>query len=226
MQRKRISRAFIVVVLVGVNALDPLAAAAQQKNPAKPTGREVFRDADGKLISNNEFVDLRLANPSGKDPATKSILDDGTIEFRLARVPQEGTVAPVFAAPSIDGKLLSADNLKGKVMVLNFWFIGCLGCLEEIPKLNALADKYRGNDDIAFISIAPNTPQELRQFREREGFRYQMVGEARSIIERFAFTGFPRNIVIGKDGKTVYWRTTVRAWNKFDSVIQAELAKK
>jgi len=52
-----------------------------------------------------------------------------------------------------------------------------------------------------------------------------MVGSANSVIGLFKFVGFPRNIVIGRDGKIAYWRTTVRAWDKFDSVVQAELAK-
>ncbi|MGB7209495.1 MAG: TlpA disulfide reductase family protein [Pyrinomonadaceae bacterium] len=187
--------------------------------------KTIFIDAEGKFISNNEFVDLRLANPSEKDISTKTVLDDGTTEFRLAAVPQEGTVAPVFEAPVMGGKTVNTDQLKGKVLVLNFWFIGCAGCISEMPKLNDLAAKYGSNADIEFIAIAPNTEQELRDFLTRERFDYKMVGQARSIINLFAFKGFPRNIVIGRDGKIAYWRTTVKAWNKFDSVIQAELAK-
>ena len=191
---------------------------------AKPA-KTIFIDATGKQITNNEFVDLRLANPSGKDIATKTVLDDGTTEFRLDTIPQEGTVAPVFEAPVIGGKTVNTGQLKGKVVVLNFWFIGCAGCITEMPKLNELAAKYGSNVDIEFIAIAPNTEQELRDFLSRERFDYKMVGQARSIINLFAFKGFPRNIVIGRDGKIVYWRTTVKAWEKFDSIIQAELAK-
>jgi thiol-disulfide isomerase/thioredoxin len=191
---------------------------------AKPP-KTIFIDAEGKFISNNEFVDLRLANPIGKDIATKTVLDDGTTEFRLAAVPQEGTVAPVFEAPVIGGKKVNTGQLKGKVLVLNFWFIGCAGCISEMPKLNELAAKYGSNADIEFIAIAPNTEQELRDFLARERFDYKMVGQARSIINLFAFKGFPRNIVIGRDGKIAYWRTTIKAWGKFDAVIQAELGK-
>ena len=187
--------------------------------------KTIFIDAEGKFISNNEFVDLRLANPSGKDIATKTVLEDGTTEFRLAAVPQEGTVAPVFEVPIMGGKTLNAESLKGKVLVLNFWFIGCPGCITEMPKLNELAAKYGSNTEIEFIAIAPNTEQELRDFLARERFDYKIVGQARSIINLFAFKGFPRNIVIGRDGKIVYWRTTVRAWYKFESVVTTELQK-
>ncbi len=215
-----------LVAAIGILALllSICAAVSLGQSSGKPA-KTIFIDSEGKLIPNNEFVDLRLANPSGKDIAAKTVLEDGTIEFRLARVPQEGTVAPVFEAPVIGGETLNTDTMKGKVLVLNFWFIGCTGCVEEMPKLNRLAAKYAQNADIEFVAISPNTEQELRDFLTRERFDYKMVGRARSIINLFAFMGFPRNIVIGRDGKIAYWRTTVRAWDKFDSVIRAELAK-
>jgi peroxiredoxin len=195
-----------------------------QPAPTKP--KEIFRNGAGNLITNNEFVDLRIANSADKaDPATRTVLEDGTIEFRVANPRQEGIDAPVFEASDIDANRINTAELKGKVIVLNFWFIGCAGCMEEIPKLSAVADKYRDNSDISFISIATNTPQELRAFRNREKFSYRMIGQARSIISLFNFRGFPRNIVIGRDGKIVYWRTTIHAWDKFDSVIRTELAK-
>ncbi|MEP7074866.1 MAG: TlpA disulfide reductase family protein [Acidobacteriota bacterium] len=190
------------------------------------TPRTILLDADGRRLTDNEFVDLRLANRADKDPAVKTVLEDGTIQFRLVRPRQEGTDAPLFDAPTIVGKTISANDLKGKVIVLNFWFIGCPGCMEELPKLNTLAGKYRDNADVKFIAVAPNTAAELRQFLVHNNFDYQMIGSAAAIANLFKFAGYPRNIVIGRDGKIAYWRTTVRAWDKFDSVIQAELDKK
>ena len=216
------AKSFLVLrVILIIAALCGLSLA--QPAPNKP--KEIFRDANGDLITNNEFVDLRLANPQAKDPATRTVLDDGTIEFRVASPPQEGTAAPSFEAPDVDAKWITPESLKGKVVVLNFWFIGCLGCMDEIPKLSALADKYRDNGDVAFISIATNTPQDLRAFRNREKFKYRMVGQGMALVKLFNFVGFPRNIVIGRDGKIVYWRNTIHAWDKFESVIKAELDK-
>lgn len=212
----------LVIVGIGLTAFLCSSIVAQ---PPQSLPKTILLDADGNTLTDNEFVDLRLANRAGKDPATKTILDDGTVQFRLAKVPEEGTSAPIFSAPTINGKFIDAADLKGKVVVLNFWFIGCPGCLEEMPKLNALAAKYHDNADVHFIAVAPNTAQELRQFLTRQKFDYQMVGSARVILNLFNFVGYPRNIVIGKDGKIAYWRTTVRAWDKFDSVIQTELAK-
>jgi len=195
--------------------------------PAGPsTPKEIFRDADGNLLTNNEFVDLRLANSTDpKDPATRTILDDGTIEFRVINPRQEGTVAPIFDVPDINAKWLNSADLKGKVIVLNFWFIGCVGCMTEIPKLSAFADKFKGNDDIVFLAIANNTPQELRQFLARQQFNYRHIGQGSALVKRFDFSGYPKNVVIGRDGKIIYWRSVIHAWDKFESVVRAELER-
>jgi peroxiredoxin len=210
----------IFICLAALLASLPITAQSAQSKP-----KEIFVDLTGDRLTNNEFVDLRLANPREKDPATRTVLDDGTIQFTVANPRQEGTSAPMFEAPDVDAKWINAEAMKSKVVVLNFWFIGCVGCMDEIPKLSALANKYRDNPDVMFIAIAPNTPQDLRSFRNREKFTYRLIGQAESLVKLYDFIGFPRNIVIGRDGKIVYWRTTIRAWDKFESVINAELAK-
>jgi thiol-disulfide isomerase/thioredoxin len=198
--------------------------AQTQSGPSSP--KEIFRDAAGNLITNNEFVDLRLANSTeAKDPATRTVLDDGTVEFRVANPRQEGTIIPKFDVPDIDAKWVNTDALKGKVVVLNFWFIGCVGCMDEIPKLSAIADKFKGNDDIVFLAIANNTPQELRSYLRGNRFNYRHLGQGLSLVKLFEFNGYPKNIVIGRDGKIVYWRTTIHAWDKFESVVRSELEK-
>ena len=211
-------------ILTCVVALFAAASVIAQTAPNKP--REIFYDADGKQISNNEFVDLRLANSTDKtDPAKRTVLEDGTVEFRVINPRQEGTVAPAFDVPDIDAKWINTDELKGKVIVLNFWFIGCVGCMDEIPKLSAMADKFKGNDDVVFVAVATNTPQELRTFLRGNKFNYRHVGQGLSLVNLYKFSGYPKNIVIGRDGKIVYWRSGIHAWDKFESVIKTELDK-
>jgi peroxiredoxin len=213
-------------LLVGIAvAILAFSTFGQPPEPKPSPPKTILLDVDGNKLTDEEFVDLRVANRTAQDPAAKTILEDGTIQFKLSKVPQEGTDAPVFSAHMIDGKFIDAADLKGKVVVLNFWFIGCPGCMDEMPKLNELAAKYNDRDKVVFIAVATNTAQELRQFLTRNKFDYRMVGSGQSVIDQFKFSGYPRNIVIGKDGKIAYWRTVVKAWGKFDSVIQKELEK-
>jgi peroxiredoxin len=222
--------AVLMLAMAVLNLAGQSAAPAENgQTSAASTKRRIpktfFRDSSGNLITNNEFVDLRLANPAEKDPAAQRFLENGDVEFTVASPRQERTEAPLFEAPTLDGKLIRTEDLKGKVVVLNFWFIGCPGCMSEIVSLNSLASKFKDNKDVTFIAVAPDAREDIRAFTKQYPFDYELVGSARSILNLFDFKGFPRNIVIGRDGRIAYWRTTVHAWEKFESVIRAELAK-
>ena len=198
-------------------------APAQPKAPVP--SRTVYLDSDGNEISNNEFVDIRMANPHIRDATLMRTRDDGTVEFRLQKIPQEGMKAPDFSIQTIEGETIAMSEMRGKVVVLNFWFIGCPACMYEMPSLNLLKARFAGQDDVVFLSMTADKLSSVKRFNERERFDYTHAAEAEPAMKMFGFVGYPKNIVISKTGEVVYWRTTVKAWNKFESVIRSELEK-
>lgn len=209
----------LLVVAFGTLAL------AQSKVPTSTNGKTIFRDSDGNLISNNEFVDIRMANPHYPDATIVKTLDDGSVEFRLQKIPQEGAPAPAFALRTIDGKTISSAELRGKVVVLNFWFIGCHVCRALKPKLNTFKTKFGGSDDVVFIAVTADPPGEVEKFAKTEPLDYIQTAGADAELKKFVFSGYPKNIVISKKGEIVYWRGNVYSWDKFESVVRSELAK-
>jgi peroxiredoxin len=191
---------------------------------AKPAPREIFRDSDGNLVSNNEFVDIRMANFNYPDATVIKILDDGTKEFRLQKIPQEGMQAPAFTVRTLDGRTLSLADLRGKVVVLSFWFIGCPACFAMEPKLNDFKARF-AESDVVFLAMTSDRKDALEKYLKKERFDYLQAADAKDTMAHFAFRGFPKNIVIDKRGTIVYWRSTIHAWDKFESVVRAELAK-
>ncbi len=190
-----------------------------------PTAKEVFRDSDGNLVSNNEFVDIRMANFNYPDATIIKILDDGTKEFRLQKVAQEGMTAPDVSVKTIDGKTVTLGELRGKVVVLNFWFIGCAVCRGMKPQLNEFKKRFTSNEDIVFLAMTEDPESDVAKFLKKEPSNYLNAADAKVPMSQFPFRGFPKNIVIDKQGKIVYWRSTIKAWDKFESVVRAELAK-
>lgn len=187
--------------------------------------RTIYRDSDGNLISNNEFVDIRMANFHYKDATLVNTLDDGTIEFRLQKIPQEGMAAPAFAVRSVDGESITLDSLKGKVVVLNFWFIGCAVCRAHKPKLNDLRAKFEKDAGVVFLAMSPDPRNDIKKYLAKEAFAYLQIADAAADMKSFRFSGYPKNIVINKSGEIVYWRSSIAAWDKFESVIRTELTK-
>ena len=89
---------------------------------------------------------------------------------------------PTFSAVAMDGKRVDIDALKGKVVVLNLWFINCPNCLEEIKMLNALVEEYRANNDVVFVSLAASKKTDLEKFLAKNPFKYTTIPDATVLI--------------------------------------------
>ena len=202
-----------------------VAIVATASTLAQTSPKEIFRDADGNLISNNEFVDIRLANSHYPDATIIKTLADGTKEFRLQKIPQEGMMAPTVSVRTLDGRTVSLADLRGKVVVLNFWFIGCPACRALKPKLNQFKSKFAGRDDIVFLAMTTDPGPSVESFLKKEPFDYLQAAGAERAMSQFVFRGYPKNIVLDREGRIVYWRSTIHAWDKFESVVRQELQK-
>ncbi len=214
-----------ILLLAAVFAFNTPGPVAAQKAPTVSPGKTIFRDSDGNPITNNEFVDIRMANFTYPDATLMKTLEDGTVEFRLQKVPQEGMRSAECSVKTLHGRTIRSADLRGKVVVLNFWFIGCPVCRSIKPRLNELQAKFAGNDNVVFLAMTADPAGEVRKYLEKEPFAYVQATDAKGAMDGFVFTGFPKNIVIGKTGEIVYWRSTVKAWDKFESVIRGELSK-
>lgn len=205
-----------IIVLVG-----SVCALGQQK----PVSKTVLLDYMGNVLTDREFVDIRMANPSYPDATITRVLGDGTTELRTQKIPQEGTPAPSFVFQTIDGKTITAADLKGKVVVLNFWFIGCAICHAMKPQLNTFMTKFDGRDDIVFIAATADPAGEVEKYAKKESFNYIQAANAGTELKKFVISNYPKNVVISKSGEIVYWRSTIKAWDKFESVVKGELEK-
>ncbi len=138
----------------------------------------------------------------------------------MQKVPQEGSEAPAFSVRTLDGKTINSADLKGKVVVLSFWFIGCPACIEMEPKLNAFKAKFAENTDVVFIAMTADPAANVKKYLSKERFDYIQATDAETAMEAFVFGVYPKNIVIDRSGKIVYWRSTIKAWDKFESVVR------
>ncbi len=115
-------------------------------------------------------------------------------EMDKARMEMIGKPAPPFSVKTLSGDNYSDQSLLGKTVVINFWFIKCKPCVDEIPKLNKLVKKYTHNKDVVFLSISFDQEKDIRSFLEKNPFKYQQVGkegESNSLIGKTKSWPFP-----------------------------------
>ena len=153
---------------------------------------------------------------------------DEDLEFikPVSRVPGAGAQAPGFTVAALDGLKFDLARMRGKVVVLNFWFIGCSPCEAEIPELNKLVKDY-ADKDVVFVAIAPDGEAELRAFLKAVPFDFHVVPDGGAVLARYGLSGFPRHVVIGRDG-AIRWAKTgnlSKFRDEFEGAIRGALEK-
>jgi len=107
--------------------------------------------------------------------------------------------APDFVVKTVEGQTLNLKELKGKVVVLNFWFTTCSPCLAEIPELNQLVDTFK-DKEVIFIAISLDSKETLAKFLDKRPFSYHIIPLYTKIIADYQVFSFPTHVIIDKNG--------------------------
>jgi thiol-disulfide isomerase/thioredoxin len=118
----------------------------------------------------------------------------------------------------IDGKTVTLDEYRGRVVLIDFWAIMCVPCRKEIPKLVELYDKYREKGfEIISVSLDSKdrtTAQDLRRWvaENKMGWRHIYDGMAwkSDLVKRFFIGSVPTQFLVGPDGSLIAWGDACR----------------
>src|SRR5262245_33445192 len=110
--------------------------------------------------------------------------------------------APDFALENIKGGKTTAADLKGKVLVVDFWATWCEPCIMEIPKFNKMADEYHGKD-VEIVGITVESPHDSIKPKVQEtGMKYTVLVGNDAVVDGFGgLIGFPTTFIVTKDWK-------------------------
>ncbi|NQX86642.1 MAG: TlpA family protein disulfide reductase [Flavobacteriaceae bacterium] len=111
-----------------------------------------------------------------------------------------GQQAPDFSITDLNGTTYTLESLKGKVVVLNFWFIECKPCVMEIPELNELVKKY-ANKDVVFLGLAHNNKESLKTFLKTQKFDYNLVPSSTEVAFKYKVSVYPTNMIINQNSE-------------------------
>lgn len=116
-----------------------------------------------------------------------------------------GDVFKPFKDKDLSGQKIGIKELAGKVIVLNFWFIGCPPCRAEIPDLKKLSEIYKDNKDVIFVAIALDEGYDVKDFVKTNPLgEYHLLYSGRYLAGKYGVKFYPTNVVIGRDGKVAF----------------------
>ena len=181
----------------------------------------VALDSNSKEISKESFLD-QLANGNYIPIQLKS--DDAVYYYKLFKIQpksdtsikatinqigfdalknykMEGTAFPSFSFKDLNGNLVTNESMKGKIIVIKCWYIHCTPCIREFPQVNKLTEEYKDRKDILFISLAEDSPEQLKTFLVRKPLSYLVIPNMKEYMnEALQLNSFPTHFILNKEG--------------------------
>lgn len=118
-----------------------------------------------------------------------------------------GGMAPNFELTTPEGKKLALYDLRGRIILLDFWASWCGPCLAEVPTLKAIYEKYHSKGlEILGVSLDEKEAA-WKNAIDKKGLIWQHVSSLKGwkcpVAQRFKVTGIPRMYIIDEKGKII-----------------------
>ncbi len=110
--------------------------------------------------------------------------------------------APDFSLMSFEGREITLSQLKGKVVLLDFWATWCGPCKESIPYLIQLYKNYRESGfELVGMNIDKGDREAIRRFVMSMDIPYPVVSAPEDVVRSYRVTGIPATFLIDREGK-------------------------
>jgi len=149
-----------------------------------------------------------VASPSQADEAAVASFLKSLDLVRYAA----GTTPPPFSGRTLDAQLSTAD-VRGKVVLINFWASWCLECRPEMPVLERLHRDLAGRG-LAVVGVnAREEMDPVRRYAKELGLSFPLIlDSAGKVNAAYGVVGLPTTFVIGRDGRAVAFAVGPREW--------------
>ena len=109
--------------------------------------------------------------------------------------------APNFTLKNLDGKNIKLSELAGNVVLINFWASWCGPCLQEMPLLNAIHQKY---EPLGFTVLGVNVEENsanARAFLADRGVDFPILLDSKNQVSKlYDVVAMPTTVVVDRDG--------------------------
>ena len=113
-----------------------------------------------------------------------------------------GSVAPDFVVQALDGKVTKLSNFRGRPVLLNLWATWCPPCIEELPFLNKIQERYAGRGLVVLGVAGDEKPDNVRTFIGTHPISFPILLDPEGVVgTNYGITGYPESFLIDRDGK-------------------------
>lgn len=154
---------------------------------------------DLKVDPDVHDADYRVPIPAGFDLA---LYEEPVRGGSLLPV---GSIAPDWTLLDPNGNETRLADLRGKVVILDFWGTWCGPCVRKLPDLQELHESL-GDQPVEVLALSAHEPPNAkpRQLMDRNGCEVPLLLNAETMVEAYGVTTFPTVYVIGADGQVLF----------------------
>ncbi|MBX7244736.1 MAG: TlpA family protein disulfide reductase [Candidatus Sumerlaeaceae bacterium] len=117
---------------------------------------------------------------------------------------QEGKPAPSFTAKTIDGETVSLADLKGKIVLLDFWATWCGPCVAKVPELVKIYEEFKDKGFTIIGISADRDEKALRDFIKKKEMPWKQIFEPNmtedTVLFKYGVGQFPTVMLIDREG--------------------------
>jgi peroxiredoxin len=182
-------------------------ALREQPIPAEPRGPPMPYSELAQL-ARYEHIQVNLHDPQYAAAMAKLEADD----LRHQQMD--------FTLTDIHGKTWAAKDLRGQVVLLNFWATWCPPCRSEMPDLDFIYKRFK-NDGLIVLAVTDEEAGKVKPFIDQYGFSYPIALDPdKSAHKQFSIEGLPRSFVYDRDGKLVAQAIDMRTKKQFLEMLE------
>ncbi len=131
--------------------------------------------------------------------------------------------APDFSLPAENGKTLSLRDLRGKPVLLNFWFSTCPPCVEEMPSLEDLAARVGDRATILAVSVDEEGWGPVKKFFSSGKTGLTVVlDQDKTVPKKYGTDKYPETYLIDAAGKLRHYFVNKRNWAQAEAAFCLE----
>jgi peroxiredoxin len=117
-----------------------------------------------------------------------------------AQTKSVGTPAPDFTLPDLENKPLRLSEVKGRVILLDFWATWCAPCREALPNVELLYRDFK-DKGLLVVGISAEEPRDQAAFMEKFGYTFRFLVDANEKVKNlYGVGGIPVTVLIDRDG--------------------------
>ena len=115
---------------------------------------------------------------------------------------EEITVAPDFSLTTLSGDTVTLSELRGKVVLVNFWATWCGPCRRELPEFQKTYKKYKENAEVVFLALSVDRKKEkVKPYIEKNKYTFTVLYGDRKTSKKYRASSIPRLFVIDREGR-------------------------